>query len=182
MHVARIRSGYADKQGRRREYESRYLRRTYRDGGKVRHETLANLSGLPAQTVDAIEAALKGTALVPAADAVTITRSLPHGHVAAVHAMAAKLGLPALLGPACPRTGPGAGAGHLPGGGPGLQAVHADLVERHHAGGRPGHRRCLHGPHLRGDGLAGAPAGRDRGGTGPPSPGAGGEPVADGAV
>jgi len=102
MHVARIRSGYADKQGRRREYESRYLRRTYRDGGKVRHETLANLSGLPAQTVDAIEAALKGTALVPAADAVRITRSLPHGHVAAVHAMAAKLGLPALLGPACP--------------------------------------------------------------------------------
>ena len=39
MHVARIRSGYTDKQGQRREYESRYLRRTYRDGGKVRHET-----------------------------------------------------------------------------------------------------------------------------------------------
>ena len=49
MHVARIRSGYTDKQGQRREYESRYLRRTYRDGGKVRHETLANLSGLPWQ-------------------------------------------------------------------------------------------------------------------------------------
>jgi hypothetical protein len=103
MHVARIRSGYTDKQGRRRDYESRYLRRTYRDGGKVRHETLANLSGLPEQVVDAIEAALKGTPLVPASDAVTITRSLPHGHVAAVHAMAAKAGLPALLGPACPQ-------------------------------------------------------------------------------
>ena len=51
---------------------------------------------------DSIEAALKGTALVPAAHAVTILRSLPHGHVAAVHAMAVKLGLPALLGPACP--------------------------------------------------------------------------------
>ena len=50
MHVARIRSGYTDKEGQRREYESRYLRRTYRDGGKVRHETLANLSGLPEQT------------------------------------------------------------------------------------------------------------------------------------
>ena len=100
MHVARIRSGYTDKEGQRREYESRYLRRTYRDGGKVRHETLANLSGLP-ETVDSIEAALKGTALVPAARAVTILRSLPHGHVAAVHAMAVKLGLPALLGPAC---------------------------------------------------------------------------------
>jgi hypothetical protein len=51
--------------------------------------------------IDSIEAALKGTALVPAARAVTILRSLPHGHVAAVHAMAVRLGLPALLGPAC---------------------------------------------------------------------------------
>src|SRR5947208_8874816 len=100
MHVARIRGSHVDRQGRRRDYESRYLRRTYRDGGKVRHETLANLSGLPEQAVDAIEAALKGTPLVPAGQAVTITSSLPHGHVAAVHAMAARLGLPALLGPA----------------------------------------------------------------------------------
>ena len=102
MHVARIRSGYTDKEGQRRDYESRYLRRTYRDGGKVRHETLANLSRLPETMIDSIEAALKGTALVPAARAVTILRSLPHGHVAAVHAMAVKLGLPALLGPTCP--------------------------------------------------------------------------------
>jgi len=101
MHVARIRSSHVDKQGRRRDYESRYLRRTYRDGGTVKHETLANLSGLPEQAVDAIEAALRGTPLVPAGRAVTIAASLPHGHVAAVHAMAAKLGLPALLGPAC---------------------------------------------------------------------------------
>ncbi len=100
MHVARIRGSHVDKHGRRRDYESRYLRRTYRDVGKVRHETLANLSGLPEQTVDAIEAALKGTPLVPAGQAVTITASLPHGHVAAVHAMAVRLGLPALLGPA----------------------------------------------------------------------------------
>ncbi len=48
------------------------------------------------------EAALKGTALVPAGQAVTITRTVPHGHVAAAHAMASTLGLPALLGPACP--------------------------------------------------------------------------------
>src|SRR5689334_20863469 len=103
MHVARIRGRHVDRQGRRRDYESRYLRRTYRDGGKVKHETLANLSGLPEQAVDAIEAALKGTPLVPAGQAVTITSSLPHGHVAAVHAMAARLGLPALLGPAGPQ-------------------------------------------------------------------------------
>jgi hypothetical protein len=100
MHVARIRGSHVDRQGRRRDYESRYLRRTYRDGGKVRHETLANLSGLPGQAVDAIEAALKGTPLVPAGHAVAITGSLPHGHVAAVHAIARELGLPALLGPA----------------------------------------------------------------------------------
>src|SRR6266536_397768 len=101
MHVARIRSSHEDKQGRRRDYESRYLRRTYRDGAKVRHETLANLSGLPDAVVDAIEAALKGTRLVPADEAVAITRSVPHGHVAAVAAMAGKLGLSAVLGPAC---------------------------------------------------------------------------------
>src|ERR1700750_1938486 len=100
MHVARIRGSHVDRQGRRRDYESRYLRRTYRDGGKVRHETLANLSGLPEQAVDAIEAALKGTPLVPAGQAVTIAASVPHGPVAAVHAMAVKLGLPGLLGPA----------------------------------------------------------------------------------
>jgi Transposase DDE domain len=101
MHVARIKSSHTDKQGRAREYESRLLRHTYRDGGKVRHKTIANLSKMPDHVVDAVEAALKGEVLVPAGQAaVTITRSLPHGHVAAVYAMAAKLGLPALLGPA----------------------------------------------------------------------------------
>ena len=69
----------------------------------MKHETLANLSGLAPQTLAAVEAALKGAPLVPAGQAVTITRSLPHGHVAAVYAMAVKLGLPALLGPACPQ-------------------------------------------------------------------------------
>jgi hypothetical protein len=81
-------------------YESVLVRRTYRDGGKVRHETLANLSALPAEAVSAIEATLKGERLVPAAHAVRITAAAPHGHVAAVHAAAATLGLPALLGPA----------------------------------------------------------------------------------
>jgi hypothetical protein len=101
MHVARIRSSHVDRQGRRRDYESVYLRRSYRDGGRVKHEQLANLSPLPAHVVDAIEAALKGQRLVPADEAVTITRSLPHGHVAAVAALARQLRLPAVLGPAC---------------------------------------------------------------------------------
>jgi hypothetical protein len=87
--------------GEQRVYESVLVRRTYRDGGKVKHETLANLSALPDEAVAAIEATLRGQRLVPATDAVTITASVPHGHVAAVHAMAVTLGLPALLGPAC---------------------------------------------------------------------------------
>jgi hypothetical protein len=101
VHVVRVtKTGYVDKQGRRRDYSSAYLRRTYRDGGKVKNETVANLSALPGHVIDLIDAGLKGQQLVPAAEAVTITRSLPHGHVAAVHAMARTLGLPALLGPA----------------------------------------------------------------------------------
>jgi hypothetical protein len=101
MHVARIKSSHTDKQGREREYESRLLRHTYREDGKVRHKTVANLSRMPAPVVDAVEAALKGEVLVPAGQAaVTVAKSLPHGHVAAAYAMAARLGLPALLGPA----------------------------------------------------------------------------------
>jgi hypothetical protein len=101
MHVVRIKSRHTDRQGRERQYESRLLRRTWRDGGTVRNETLANLSKMPDRIVDAVEAALKGEALVPAGEAaVRIARSLPHGHVAAVYAMARTLGLPALLGPA----------------------------------------------------------------------------------
>src|SRR6516164_4373910 len=101
MHVARNKRTYVAKSGERRVYESVLVRRTYRDGGKVRHETLANLSALPGEAIAAIEATLKGERLVPAGQAVTITGSLPHGHVAAVHAMAVRLGLPGLLGPAC---------------------------------------------------------------------------------
>src|SRR5579864_3562709 len=100
VHVVRVcKTGYVDKQGRRKDYSSAYLRRTYRDGGKVKNETVANLSALPGHVIDLIDAGLKGQQLVPAASAVTITGSLPHGHAAAVHAMAVKLGLPALLGP-----------------------------------------------------------------------------------
>jgi hypothetical protein len=94
-------SGYVDKAGQVHDYESVLLRRTYRDGGRVRNETVANLSMLPAHVIEALEAGLKGTRLVPAEAAATVTRSLPHGHVAAVAAQARALGLPALLGPAC---------------------------------------------------------------------------------
>src|SRR5262245_45528895 len=101
MHVARNKRSYVAKSGEQRVYESVLLRRSYRDWTTVRHETLANLSKLPSDAVDAIEATLKGQTLIPAGREFTITRSLPHGHAAAVAAMAHRLGFPALLGPAC---------------------------------------------------------------------------------
>jgi len=60
MHVARNRRSYVANSGEERVYESVLLRRTFRDGAKVRHETLANLSKWPPEAVDAIEATLKG--------------------------------------------------------------------------------------------------------------------------
>ena len=90
-----------DKHGGTRQYSSAYLRRTYREGTRVCNETVANLSALPEHLIDWIDAGLKGEQLVPAGSEFTIARSLPHGHVAAVAAMAHQLGLPALLGPAC---------------------------------------------------------------------------------
>ena len=168
MHVVRIKSRHTDRQGREREYESRLLRRTYRDGGKVRHETLANLSKMPDRIVDAVEAALKGEVLVPAGEAaVTIARSLPHGHVAAVHAMARKLGLPALLGPAGRQRDLALALIISRVVRAGLEAVHAGLVGRRDARRRPRHRGRHDRRGLRGDGLAGSPAGRDRGASSP---------------
>ena len=101
VHVVRVRKTHVDKHGNPREYFSAYLRRTYRDGKRVRNETVANLSTLPEHVVDWIDAGLKGARLVPAGAEFTIARSLPHGHVAAVTAMAHQLGFPALLGPPC---------------------------------------------------------------------------------
>ena len=98
MHVARTPSTYVDKAGNVRRYESVLVRRTYRDGKKVRHETLANLSKLPTDVIATVEAALKGQILVPAESVCTIIRSLPHWHVAAVAAMARALQLAATAG------------------------------------------------------------------------------------
>src|SRR5665811_472648 len=100
MHVAKITNRRVDKSGKPREYVSHLLRRTYRDGGKVKHETLANLSPLPQAAIDAVRAALAGKTLVVAGEGLEVTGSRPHGHVAAVHAQAKALGLPAWLGPA----------------------------------------------------------------------------------
>jgi Transposase DDE domain len=102
MHVETSRSHQTLRDGTDRTYERHLLRRSYRDGGKVRKETLANLSHLPPEAIAAVRAVLAGKTLVDADGAVEVERSLPHGHAAAVHAMAGKLGFPALLGPPCP--------------------------------------------------------------------------------
>src|SRR3989442_11477834 len=78
-------------------YRYYLLRRTYREDGKVKHETLGNLSRLPAATIERIRRAVRGDALVAPDDAFEIMRSRPHGHVAAVVSTARKVGLPALL-------------------------------------------------------------------------------------
>jgi hypothetical protein len=102
MHVDRVRSRHTSKSGETHEYVSYLVRRSFRKtDGKVGKDTLANLSMLPPAAVDAIEAVLKGKTLVEAAEAVKITRTLPHGHVALAHAAAVQLGWPAGLGPPC---------------------------------------------------------------------------------
>ena len=117
VHVVRVRkTGYVDKQGRARDYSSAYLRRTYRDGGKVKNETVANISALPDHVIDLIDAGLKGQQLVPAgagghhhpvAAARARRRRARHGREA---------GPARAAGPGGPAAGPGPGADHLPGG------------------------------------------------------------------
>ena len=96
MHVATTRRRHGD-----REYTTTLLRQSYREDGKVRHRTLANLSHLPQETVELVRASLKGTSFVPAGEALVTLRSLPHGDVAAVWGLAEKLGFKELLGPPC---------------------------------------------------------------------------------
>jgi len=74
------------------------LRESYREGGKVKTRTLANLSRWPDHKVDKLQRALKGLpAAVELSEAFEITRSLPHGHVAAVLGSARRLGVEELI-------------------------------------------------------------------------------------
>jgi len=76
------------------------LRQSYREGGKVKKRTLANLSSLPMAQVEAIRAVLRGDTLVPLAASFQIIGSLGHGHVQAVRAAMKQLGFAALIGAA----------------------------------------------------------------------------------
>jgi transposase len=76
------------------------LRESYRQGGKVRKRTLCNLSDWPTAHVEGLRGVLKGGTVIPAGqDGLTVTRSLPHGHVAAALGTARRIGLDRILGP-----------------------------------------------------------------------------------
>jgi hypothetical protein len=92
VHVATTRRAYKG-----RVYESHLLRRSYRAGGKVLHETVGNLSHLPPETIDLIRRSLRGERFVAALDRLEIVRSMPHGHVAAVLGTQRAVGLDTLL-------------------------------------------------------------------------------------
>jgi transposase len=92
MHVVTNR-----RQGSHREYVTHLLRRSYREDGKVKNETLANLSHLPDELIELIRGALQGRRFVDVEGAFDIERSLPAGHVAAALVMARRLELARLL-------------------------------------------------------------------------------------
>ena len=80
-----------------RVYRTHLLRRSYREGGTVKNETLGNLSHLPDDLVEIIRAALQGTTFVPLNQAFEVTRSRSHGAVEAVALTMQRLGFAALI-------------------------------------------------------------------------------------
>ena len=91
IHVATTRRHYKG-----RVYETHLLRRSYREGGKVKTETVGNLSHLPAELIELVRRGLRGERFT-SADGLEIRRSTPHGHVVAVLGTLRALGLEALL-------------------------------------------------------------------------------------
>src|SRR5215467_5298411 len=73
------------------------LRESYREAGKTKNRTLANLSDWPAERIEQLRAVLRGDRLLPATEAVQIVRALPHGHVLAALTTARQIELDALL-------------------------------------------------------------------------------------
>jgi len=91
--VATTRRHYKD-----RVYETHLLRRSYREGGKVKTETVGNISHLPPALIDLVRRGLAGERFLPAAG-MEIRRSVPHGHVAAVLGVLRAVGLERLIEP-----------------------------------------------------------------------------------
>jgi len=78
-------------------YRTHLLRRSYREDGKVKNETLGNLSHLPDSVIDLIRRSLQGETFVPAGEAFEICSSRAHGHVQAVSLAMQRLGFASLL-------------------------------------------------------------------------------------
>ena len=93
VHVATTTRNYKGK-----VYRTHLLRRTYRVGKQVKHETLGNISHLPDALIDIIRRSLAGENFVSASENFAIERSLPHGHVQAVLGAIRQLGLEKLIG------------------------------------------------------------------------------------
>ena len=91
-HVVTTTRTYKDK-----VYCTHLLRRSYREDGKVKNETLGNLSHLPDPLIDIIRRSLQGETFVPLAQAFEVTRSRAHGHVQAVSVALRRLGLPSVV-------------------------------------------------------------------------------------
>ena len=92
VHVVTTRRRYKG-----RVYATHLLRRSYRDAGRVKNETLGNLSHLPEELIDLIRRALRGESFVPAAARLQILRSRSHGHVQAVRLAMQRLGFESLI-------------------------------------------------------------------------------------
>src|SRR5471032_67274 len=91
-HVVTTTRKYKD-----RVYRTHLLRRSYREGGTVKNETLGNISHLPEPLIEIIRRSLQGETFVPLSQAFEITRSRPHGHVQAVAMAMQRLGLASLI-------------------------------------------------------------------------------------
>jgi transposase len=92
-HVVTTTRRYKDK-----VYRTHLLRRSYREDGKVKNETLGNLSHLPDDLIDIVRRSLQGERFVPLADAFEVIRSRPHGHLQAVSLAMQRLNVASLLG------------------------------------------------------------------------------------
>jgi hypothetical protein len=92
VHVVTTRRRYKG-----RVYSTHLLRRSYRQGEKVRNETVGNLSHLPEPLIEVIRRALRGETFVPVGERLQVLRSLPHGHVQAVRVAMQRLGFESLI-------------------------------------------------------------------------------------
>ena len=92
VHVATTTRKVGDK-----VYHSHLLRHSFREDGKVRNVTVANLTMLPDAVIDAIRLGLKGQAVGPVGEPFEKLEARPHGHVAAVVGIMRKLGLDRLM-------------------------------------------------------------------------------------